>query len=500
MSLVKKLASQTIIYGLGSILPKLLNFVILTPYLTNKFNRVEDQGLYAVHGIMYAFVGLLMALMTLRLETTLFRFGSKEGFLEKSYSTALWILLFVSILAALTIYGFSTPLAEILTKPGDEVYVKFIAFIVGLDILAALPFARLRLEGRPTKFSFIKIANVVITIIVLLFFLEALPMLAESGSSWAQGIYAEDHRLAYVFLANLVGSIVVVLLLVPEIFKITKQFDTDLLKKMIRYAWPLIIVGIAGIINMYSDRWLLNRLLPGNLEENEIQTGIYNACAKIAILMSLFTTAFNYAAEPFFFKQSGTSKSPQLYADIARAFTFVSCTIFLGILFYIDIFQFLIGSNFRQGLYIVPVLLLAYLFLGLHYNFSVWYKVNDKTKIGALIAIIGSIVSIGVNVIMIPKIGLMASAWASLFTFFAMAILNVMIGHKYYPVPYELGRMAVLILTAVGLYYFSEYLHFFLQSELAMKFGINTALLLIYVVLVYTFEKKFFRRILSTKT
>lgn len=497
MSLVKKLANQTVVYGLGSILPKLLNFIILTPYLTNKFNSVEDQGLYAVHGIMYAFVGLLMALLTLRLETTLFRFGSKEGFLEKSYSTALWILFAVSIISCLLIYGFSTSLAEVLTKPGDEIYVKFIAFIVAIDILAALPFARLRLEGKPFKFSIIKIANVVITIGVLLFFLELLPNLAESGKSWAQNIYDQDHRLAYVFLANLVGSVCVALLLIPEFFKLTKQFDTTLLKNMVRYAWPLIIVGIAGIINMYSDRWLLNTLLTGSLAENEVQTGIYNACAKIAILMSLFTTAFNYAAEPFFFKQSGSSKSPQLYADIARAFTFVSCIIFLGILFYIDLFQFLIGSNFRQGLYIVPILLLSYLFLGLHYNFSVWYKINDKTKIGALIAIIGSVVSISVNIIMIPKIGLMASAWASLFTFFCMALLNVMIGRKYYPVPYPLGRMFLLILSAVGLYYLSEFLHANLQSQLSLKLAINTALLLIYVGFVYFFEKRFFKRIMA---
>jgi len=498
MSLVKKLANQTVIYGLGSILPKLLNFIILTPYLTNKFNNVEDQGLYAVHGIMYAFVGLLMALLTLRLETTLFRFGSKKGFLEKSYSTALWILIGVSIIACIVIYGLATPLAGVLTKPRDEIYVKFIAFIVALDILAALPFARLRLKGKPFKFSFIKIANVVITIIVLLFFLEFLPSTAESGTDWAENFYDKDHRLAYVFLANLVGSVCVVLMLIPEFLKLTRQFDRALSKKMVHYAWPLIIVGIAGIINMYSDRWLLNTLLPGNLQENEIQTGIYNACAKIAILMSLFTTAFNYAAEPFFFKQSSSNKSPQLYADIARAFTFIGCLIFLGILFYIDLFQFLIGSNFREGLYIVPILLLSYLFLGLHYNFSVWYKINDKTKIGALIAIIGSIVSVAVNIVMIPKIGLMASAWASLFTFFTMAVLNITIGRKYYPVPYAIGRMAMLILSAVGLYYLSEFLHDTLQSPMSIKFGINTALLLAYIVLVYFYEQRFFRRILAS--
>lgn len=496
MSLIKKLAGETLIYGAGSVLPKVLNFVILTPYLTYKFN--DELGLYGIHGIMYSFVGLLMVLLTLRLETTFFRFGSKKDTMDISYSTGLSVLLIMSALCIAILFMFSVPIASLWTKAADAHYVKIISFILGLDIIAALPFARLRLESKPKRFSFIKIMNVVITIVVLLFFLEALPMLSANGIEWAQDLYQKEHRLTYVFLSNLVGSLAVVLLLLPELKKYTWSFDGALFRKMFSYAWPLIIVGIAGVINVSSDRWLLNNLLPGSEEDNEKWTGIYNACAKIAIFMSLFTTAFNYAAEPFFFKQAGNEKSPQLYADIARAFTLLASFIFLIILFYLDLFQHLIGSNFREGLYVVPVLLLAYLFLGLHYNFSVWYKVNDKTKIGAMIAIVGSVISLSVNIILIPKIGPMAAAWAAFFTFLVMAILNVLIGKMYYPIPYKLGKIILIIALAYGFYLLSSKLDKFIVLQMDDRLMVNSVLLIIYAAIMYFLEKDFYKRILSS--
>lgn len=495
MSLIKKLAGETLVYGLGSILPKVLNFVILTPYLTNKFN--DAQGLYGIHGIMYGFIGLMMVIMTLRLETTFFRFGSKEGGLEKSYSTGLSTLLIVSILCALTLFFCASPVASFLTKASDAVYVKIIAFILALDIITALPFARLRLEAKPIRFSVVKIMNVVITILALLFFLELLPLLAANGNDWASNLYSTDQRLTYVFIANLIGSLGILIMLLPELKKYSWKFDSVLFKQMFAYAWPLIIVGIAGVINVSSDRWLLNTFLPGGTEENEIQTGIFNACVKIAVFMSLFTTAFNYAAEPFFFKQAGQKKSPQLYADIARAFTFMASLIFLIILFYLDIFQYLIGSNFREGLYVVPVLLMAYLFLGLHYNFSVWYKVNDQTKYGAMIATIGSVISLSVNIILIPKIGPMAAAWAAFFTFFTMACLNVLFGKKHYPIPYKLGRIAIIILIALGFYLLSKELSILLDLQPISRMLINTGLLGLYLGIIYFMEKDFYKRILA---
>lgn len=495
MSLIKKLAGETLVYGAGSILPKVLNFVILTPYLTYKFN--DDEGLYGIHGILYSFIGLLMVLLTLRLETTFFRFGAKEKNLDKAYSTGLTVLLIMAGLCMLCLFFWSTPIASVWTKAADAHYVKIIAFILGLDIISALPFARLRLESKPMRFSFVKIMNVVITIIVLLFFLELLPLLSANGQTWASNIYDKDHRLTYVFMANLFGSVAVLLLLLPELKKYTWNFDAALFKKMFAYAWPLIIVGIAGVINVSSDRWLLNNLLLGGVENNEIETGIYNACAKIAIFMSLFTTAFNYAAEPFFFKQAGKEKSPQLYADIARAFTLIASFIFLVIVFYLDIFQYLIGSNFRQGLYVVPLLLMAYLFLGLHYNFSVWYKINDKTKIGALIALVGSVISLSINIVYIPKIGPMAAAWAAFFTFLVMAVLNVFIGKRYFPIPYKLGKITFIIAAAYGFYLISKECEIMMDLDMTGRIIVNSILLMIYTGIMYFLEKDFYKRILA---
>ncbi len=495
MSLIKKLAGETLIYGLGSVLPKVLNFVILAPYLTYKFN--DDEGLYGVHGIIYSFIGLLMVLFTLRLETAFFRFGNKEGALDKTYSTGFTVLLIAASSCTLLLFVFATPIASIWTKASDANYVKIVAFILGLDILAALPFARLRLEARALRFSFVKLMNVIITIIALLVFMELLPKLSEWGYAYLGDMYNRADRLSYVFIANLIGSFSVLLLLIPELKKYNWSFDRRLLNQMLSYAWPLIIVGIAGVINVSLDRWILNSLLPGTVEENEIQTGIYNACTKIAIFMSLFTMAFNYAAEPFFFKQAGKKKSPQLYADTARAFTLMGSIIFLVVLYYLDIFQYLIGSNFRKGLYIVPVLLMAYLFLGLHYNFSVWYKINDKTKIGAIIALIGSGISLAVNITLIPKIGPMAAAWAAFFTFLSMAILNVFIGKKYYPIPYDLKRMVFIILLAYGFYELAAYLDEVLKLGLTARLVVHTGLLTVFIGIVYFLEKDFYKRILS---
>lgn len=490
MSLIKKLAGQTVVYGIGSILPRVLHLIVLVPYLTRVFN--DDTGEYGIHAIMYAFAGLIIGLFTFRMETALFRFGSKDNSLENTFSTAFTAVSLVSLLALGAILFQSENIASILTKPEDQHYVQYFAFICFLDILVAIPFAKLRLQNKAMKFSSIKVISVLVNIAVMVFLLE---ILSNLNLNWIS--YDPDQRLAYVFIANIVGSAVTVLLLSKEIFQNTWSIDKVLFKKMFQYTWPLALVGLAGSIMTYQDRWLINTFSGGTEEQNEIATGIYSAAVKFAVIMQLFIQAFNYAAEPFFFRQADSKEAPQTYADVARAFTLVGSIAFLAIYFYLDILQNILGENFRGGLNIVPILLLAYLFLGLYYNISIWYKIKDKTKIGALISVGGAIISLSINIYLIPKMGIIASAWAAFFTFGSMVVMGYLIGRKYYPVPYRLDRIVSIIVLAVGFYMLTEFLHGQLNLGLGLKLAVNSLLLLLYVGMMWLWEKKFYQRILK---
>jgi len=491
MSTIKKLAGQTVIYGIGSVLPRVLNLLILLPYLTRVFD--DDQGEYGIHGIMYSFAGLIIVFFTFRMETALFRFGSKDNSLNKTFSSAFTVVFGISILAMLVILWQADNIASILSKVEDKVYVQYFAFICCFDILAAIPFARLRLENKALKFSTVKVLSVLINIGVMLFLLELLPNLNLSGLT-----YNPEQKLGYVFIANIVGSAATLFMLSKEIAQNSWSVEKALFGKMFQYAWPLVIVGVAGIISQLSDRWLINTFFGGTQEENEISTGLYAAAAKFAVIMQLFVQAFNYAAEPFFFKQAQEKNAQQTYADVARAFTFVGSAAFLFILFYLDVLQYILDENFRVGLEVIPVLLMAYLFLGLNYNFSIWYKIKDKTKIGAIIAVIGAIISVAVNICLIPKIGIMAAAWAAFATFGSTAALSYLIGKLYYPIPYRIDKIVGIILIAVSFYFLSEYISAYFLMGQNPKLAMNSALMLIFGSVVWWWEKNFYKRILSS--
>ena len=492
MSMMKKLAGQTIIYGLGSVLPRVLNLVIILPYLTNKFN--DAPGQYGIHGVMYSFAALLLVLLTFRMETSFFRFGSEKGALEKIYSTTLSSLFLLVPIIMGVLWFSSEGIASILSKVEDAPYVKIMLLISALDILVALPFARLRLEERAVKFSMLKIVAVIINLGLLFFFLELLPSL---NLSWLA--YSDDRKLEFVLLANLLASGCTFLFLLPEILKNKWTIDRSALGRIIRYALPLIVVGLAGVISQFSDRWLINILAPGSEEEREIQAGLYNTAVKFAVIMQLFTQAFNYAAEPFFFRQAADKNATQTYADVARAFTFVACFAFLFVLFYEpELKKILIrGANFRSGLNVLPILLLAYLFLGLYYNFSVWYKIKDKTIVGAWIAIVGAIISLTVNIIFIPKIGNFAAAWAAFFTFGTYATLGYLVGRRFFPIPYRMDKILGLILLAVAFYFVNKYALDYLEFGRWTTMLFSSVLLLIFTTIAGLWERSFFKRILQ---
>ena len=490
MSLLKKLAGETAIYGTSSILSRLLHYVILTPY----FTRVFLQGEYGVVSDMYTWAALLLVLFTYRMETAFFRFGSQDEIdLNRSFSTASLSLIASTLVFVTLLVGFADPIAQWLHYPEHREYVLYFALIIGLDALAAIPFARLRLENRPIRFAIIKTGGIIINIISIFFFLELCPYLIDQGWSWLEGVYDPTDRIVYVFISNMIASAAVIILLLPAYFRVRLVFDAVLWRKMVVYALPLIIAGIAGVINQLIGIPLIKELASEDIQANLSKAGVYSAAAKIAVLMNLFTQAFNYAAEPFFFRNAQRSDSDLIYAQVGKAFAMVGSVVFLGIVLYLDLIQYFVGSDFREGLGVVPILLLAYFFLGLFYNFSIWYKLTDRTIVGGYIALGGAVITITLNFILIPNpaVGYFGPAWAALACYGFMALTSYWTGQKYHPIRYPLGRMLAYITFAVAFYFLSIWLEGLISYGLWPKLGINTVLMFGYLLILFRWEKAF---------
>ena len=493
LSLLKKLAGETAIYGVSSILSRLLHYVILTPF----FTRIFLQGEYGVVSDMYTWAALLLVIFTYRMETAFFRFGSVNDDMERSFSTASISLLVSTVVLAALFVASAQPIANWLKYPDHSEYVIWFAFIIAFDALAAIPFARLRLENKPIRFALIKTLNILINIFFLFFFLEWCPALIDSGWQWLENIYDADNRITYVFISNFIASGVVLLMLSPLYLKIRFRFDKVLWKRMVVYAAPLIIVGIAGVINQLIGIPMIKELASDDLEYNKNLMGIYSAAAKLAVLMNLFTQAFNYAAEPFFFRNAAREDKEIIYAQVGQAFTLVGSLAFLAIMLYLDVIQYFLGADFRGGLGIVPYLLMAYLFLGLYYNFSIWYKLADRTIIGGIIATIGAVITLSLNYILIPQISYFGPAWSAVACYGFMALASYWTGKKYYPIPYPMGRMIIYILSAIGIYAASVGIHMQLELTLIPTLIINTLFLLIWLTGIGVLEKKQLKRILQ---
>ncbi|MCB0644490.1 MAG: polysaccharide biosynthesis C-terminal domain-containing protein [Phaeodactylibacter sp.] len=495
MSLIKKLAGETAIYGLSSILSRLLNYVILTFYYTREF----ADGEYGIVSILFTYTAILLVLFTYRMETAFFRFGSTSGQLDQSFSTASLSIFGTTIILATILLLCRAPLATALNFPDHPEYFTYIIFIIAFDALAVIPFARLRLDNRPIRFAWFKTLHILLNLAFIFLFLEGFPWFAEM-SGIPPSVF-EDGKIGYVFIANLAASLLIFLALLPAYFRITLQFDRVLWRKMIRYAMPLVVVGLAAVINQLIAMPLLENLLPGTLEENRAAVGNYSAASKLAILMSLFTQAFNYAAEPFFFNHAEREDSQLVYAHVGRAFALVGSVVFLGILLYLDLIKLIIGAEMRGALQIVPILLLAYYFLGWYYNFSIWYKLTDKTHFGMYISLSGVAVTLLLNILLVPNpaFGYTGAALAALACYSLMAGLSYWTGRRYYPIPYAMRQMLGYTVGAVLIYYASLGIGHYLQPGLLLGLVINTALLLVYLGTIYWVEKDALREMLSQK-
>ncbi len=479
MKPLKKLAGQTAVYGMGTIVPRLLNYLLLTPFYT----RIFVEGQYGVVTELYAYVAFLLVLLTYGMETSYFRFAESEKNKDGVFTTTLSALFVTSSLFIVLALWFSNDIAALIRYPNHPEYIIYFAIIVGIDAFSAIPFARLRQQNRAFRFAWIKIINVVTNISFNFFFLVFCPwFLKTNPDSSLSLIYNADIGVGYAFISNLIASVVTLILLLPDIFKIKYSFDRKLLIRMLSYGFPLLLVGVFGMINEVSDKVLFKFLLsvPENVadKDNYIlgQLGVYGANYRLAVLMTLFIQMFRYAAEPFFFSHAREENAKRLYASVMKYFIIFCLLIFLSVTLFIDIFKYFIGPDFRSGLGIVPIILLANLMLGIFYNLSVWYKLTDKTKYGAMIAFGGAIITVVLNVLLVPKYGYTGAAWAHLACYFSMVVLSFIVGRKFYPIVYDLRN--------IFLYFIIAFAFYFLSQELPLAEGISRYFIhLIYIVI-----------------
>jgi O-antigen/teichoic acid export membrane protein len=445
----KNLGGQALIYGLGNIIPRVLNYAVLTVYYTRRF-PVEDYGVITE---LYAYVAILMVILTYGMETGLFKFSSPDSNKEDVYSSVLNTIILTSVIFALFIIILRKPAASWIGYGGNPEYIAYLGVTLSLDAICAIIFARLRIENRVRRFASIKIINVVTTIFFVFLFLEILPSIqAVANNHW----YIENMRdigVGYVFIANILASSIILILLVPDAGKLRKGINVHLLSKILAYSLPLMISGLAGIFNETIDRILL-RNFSGDSVNALYELGIYGANYRIAVLMTIFIQMFRYAAEPFFFNLYGKDDSGKVYANILKYFTIFMMIIFLGVGLGIDLFKYFIDQDYHEGLAIVPVVLMANVLVGMLFNVNMWYKLSGHTMYGVYITGIGAILTIVLNIIFIPNFGYYACAWIHLITNSIMLALTWYYGRKLYPIIYDLKRIGFYVGLGI-LFYFA---------------------------------------------
>ena len=501
MSAIKKLVGQTATYGFSSIVGRLLNFLLVPLY-----TRIFETGEYGVVTELYAYVSFLNIVFTYGLETAYFRFFQTENGSQKVYSTSVISIVASSLSLVFVILLFSNPIAGWINQGHHDVstlstYISWFAFIIAADAISAIPFAKLRQENRARRFVIIRLISIGVNIGMNVFFLVLCPKLINgSFHGFINLFYDPSIGIGYVFISTLVSSIITLLLLSPELFSIRFQFDKTLWRRMMLYAFPLMIAGFAGMINETFDRILLPRLI-ADKSIALAETGIYGACYKISILMTLFIQTFRYAAEPFFFSQSAYPNAKETYAKVMHYFVLACSFIFLCIMMYIDVVKYFIGEEYRVGLKIVPVLLMANLCIGVYYNLSIWYRLTGQTRWGAWIAIAGAIITLSFNFWLIPVLGYMGAAWATLICYFSMMAISYAGGQKYYHVQYNIKSFVLYVFSALLLYLISDYVRQSFQCTEKGMLMINTVLLMVFLLIAFVYErgKNSYLRILYRK-
>ena len=457
---MKSLAKDTAIYGLSSIIGKFLNY-LLVPLYTYVLARTSDYGIVTN---LYAWTALLLVLLTYGMETGFFRFANREDYDAGTvYKTAYITLLISSALFTMLIVIFHQPVANVLGYPDHAEFVEMMFATVAIDAFACIPFAYLRYQKRPVLFAALKLLFVVLNIGFNILFLVVLG----------------KNDVFYVFLSNILATTIQTLCLLPMTLPKGGCFDVNVLRAMLRYSLPLLILGVAGIMNQTLDRILFPYLYSG--ADAEAQLGIYGACFKVAMVMMMFTQAFRYAYEPFVFSKHKDRNSVEAYADAMKYYIIFSYLILLGVIFYLDIFRYIISSAYWEGLKIVPVVLWTYVFQGIYFNLSFWYKLTDETKWGAYFSLIGLVITLVLQIVGVPRIGYWASCGSSLVCYFVIMVLSYVIGQKKAPIPYDLKSIGLYTALTIGLLavYYALRLYYIHNTWLLMAAG--TVLIVIYL-------------------
>ena len=485
---LKKLLSDSVVYGLSSIVGRFLNY-LLVPLYTYKI--AASSGGYGVVTNIYAYTALLMVLLTFGMETTFFYFANKkEHDARHVFSTALSAVGIVSALFVAIVFVFIGPIAGMLDYTAHPEYIKIMACVVAIDAFQSILFAQLRFAGRAWKFAILKLLFIFCNIGLNLFVFLAAPSLAESHPG-LMGWYNADYQVGYVFVINLICTASITLGFIPELRNIRFGMDMKLLKDMLRYTWPLLLLGLMGILNQVADKICFRFLVPGR--EGDVQLGIYGACVKIAMIMAMITQAFRYAYEPFVFAGGSGKESKESQALVMKYFVMFTLLAFLAVVAYMDILRYIIKSDYWQGLRAVPIVMMAEIFMGIYFNLSFWYKLIGKTWWGAVMSAIGCTALLAVNIVFVPKYGYMACAWGGFVGYGICMILSYFIGQHHNPIPYRLKPIFGYFVVAMALFAAMQLLPI---NSKVWRIMVNTVLLLTYVALVAYNERALVGRVM----
>ena len=480
MGNLKGLAKDTAIYGLSSIVGRFLNY-LLVPLYTATLSAAS--GGYGVITNVYAYTALLLVILTYGMETTFFRFANKEGEdPRRVYSTTLMAVGFTSLVFIVFVLTFISPISAAMGYAEHPSYVWVMAVTVALDAFQCIPFAYLRYKKRPVKFAALKLANIIMSIALNLVFFLALPAWYEStgGEGFVSQIYSPEVGVGYAFYINLFCSGALMFLLVKELTGFKYVFDRALLRRMLSYSWPILVLGIAGILNQTADKILFPYIYKG--EDAHTQLGIYGAASKIAMIMAMITQAFRYAYEPFVFGKAKDKDNRETYAKAMKYFVVFTLLAFLAVIGYMDLLKYLIGSDYWSGLRVVPIVMAAEIMMGVYFNLSFWYKLIDKTIWGAWFSGAGCLVLVIVNVVFVPRYGYMACAWAGFAGYGTAMLLSYLVGQRHYPINYPVKDMAVYVVVAIVLCLAMRWANASLPVWGALS--VNTLLLLAFAAMI----------------
>ena len=488
MAGIKSLAKDTAIYGMSSIIGRFLNWCLVPLYV---YMFPTDE--YGIVSYLYSFTAVALVILNYGMETGFFRFANKADDPQKVFTTSLISVGSTSLIFMLLATLFITPLSELLKLPEHADYVWMLAIVVAIDAFSNLPFAHLRYKRRALRFASIKMLNVGLNILLNLFFILACPWIDDNAPSLISWFYepagGAEFGIGWIFVANFISSIVILLMLLPELM-VKYRFDAALLRQMLGYSWPLLVLGVAGIMSQNMGQMIIPHLFDDEQAAHSM-VGIYGANIKIAIVMVMFTQAFRYAYEPFIFARAQGEDKTQSYCDAMKFFVIFGLMIFLGVMFFLPLLKHFVSEPYWEGLKIVPVMMMAELFFGVFFNLSLWYKLTDRTQWGMYFSLMGFALMFGLNILFVPMIGIpdgyVGSAWAAFISYLVMMLVSYFVGRRYYPLPYEIKRMGLYLAVAAISYFLGEYAFNF-PTAMWLTYTLRIVLLLGYIVLVALLE------------